>query len=66
MAGLAAASTAEVAGSNPPEKQVQFWFAKVANSNPTWAMLAFETYNFGTGRTNDVLQLHVVTSSNPA
>ena len=67
--GFAAASNAEVAGnrgSNPPEKRVQFWFAKVASLNPTWVLLVFETHNFGTGRTNDVWQLHVVTSSNPA
>ena len=64
--GFAAASNAEVAGSNPPEKRVRFWFAKVASSNPTWVLLVFETHNFGTGRTNDLWQLHVVASSNPA
>ena len=65
VTGFAAASNAEVAGSNPPEKRVWFWFAKVASSNPTWVLLLFETHNFGTGRMNDLWQLHVVASSNP-
>ena len=64
--GFAAASNAEVAGSNPPEKRVRFWFAKVASSNPAWVLLVFETHNFGTGRTYDLWQLHSVTSLNLA
>ena len=39
--GFAAASNAEVAGSNLPEKQVRVWFAKVVSSNPTWVLLVF-------------------------
>ena len=59
MIGFAAASNAEVMGSNLPKKRFQFWFVKVASSNPTWVLLVFKTHNFGTGRTNDVWQLHV-------
>ena len=64
--GFAEASNAEVTGSNLRDKRVRFWFAKFASSNPTWALLVFETHNFRTGRTNDIWQLHVVASSNPA
>ena len=54
VTGFTAASNPEVAGSNPPEKQLWFWFAKVTSSNLTWVLLVFKPHNFGTGRTSDV------------